>query len=210
LAIHQFTAAGCWFENSRSGIYRAATRHSVCFTGCYLHTFNHAQMMDFGDAAGYHFLGGNYFPADTNSQRIVNVNPDATGAVLGQPVSASYANTGAPAGPLMLPLQQGAGTVRTMSGTLAQGQELVLRLGRGTFFIGLNVWQRTNPRARSQATYSAFLCDGDNEAVVQIASHVGSDGPESFELAPCTNGVKLTYTGAQDVEAFISGAGAVG
>ena len=168
-------------------------------------------MMDFGDAAGYHFLVGNYIPSETSSQRIVNINPDATGAMVCQPVSASYANTGAPAGPLMLPLQAGAGTVRTMSGTLAQGQELVLRLGRGTFFIGLNVWQTGNPRARSQATYSAFLCDGDNEAVVQIASHVGAaTGRNRLSSAPCTNGVKLTYTGARGVEAFISGAGAVG
>jgi hypothetical protein len=209
-SIHQFTATGCWFENSSLGIYRAAGAHSVAFTGWYLNTFNTSVMMDFGDAAGYHFLGGNFCPSDTKSLNIVNVNPTATGEVIGQSIPMSYAGTGANV-PLILPAAQtGTGAVRSVSGTLSPGQQLILRTGRGTFFVGVDIWWTQSANVRSQATYSAFLFDGDNEGVVQIASRTGSGGGQSYTLAPSANGLTLTYTGSQTVNAFISASGVIG
>jgi hypothetical protein len=208
--IHQFTATGCWFENSTSGIYRAATRHSVCFTGCYLHTFSHDRMMDFGDSAGYHFLGGNYIPSDTRSLSIVNVNSDATGAVLGQSIPMTYASKSASVPLLLLPMQPATGAVRSVSGTLVPGEDLVLKLGRGTFLVGVSIWAMESPQVRSQATYSAFLFDGDHEEVVQIASRAGNRGAQSYDLVPSGNSVTLTYRGEQTANVSISGTGAVG
>ena len=208
--IQQFTASGCWFENSTLGIYRAASAHSVAFTGCFLHTFDTSLMMDFGDAAGYHFLGGNFIPTGTKSLAIVNVNPTATGEVIGQGIPMSYAGTGANV-PLILPAAQtGTGAVRSASGTLSPGQQLILSTGRGTFLVGVDIWWPQSANVRSQATYSAFLFDGDNEGVVPIASRTGSGGGQSYTLTPSTNGLTLTNTGSQTVNAFISASGVIG
>lgn len=208
--IQQFTATGCWFENSAVGIYRAATAHSLCLTGCFLHTFDTTAMMDFGDAAGYHMLNGNYIPAGTRSQNIINVNSSAVGAAIGQAIPMFYSGTGAEV-PLILPAAQtGTGAVRSVSATLTSGQQLVLSLGRGTFFVGVDIWWTQSGNVRSQATYSAFLFDGDNEAVIPIASHTGSGGAQSYTLVPSVNSLTLTYTGSQTVSAYLSGAGVVG
>jgi hypothetical protein len=208
--IQQFTASACWFENSTAGIYRAARAHSVAFTGCRLHTFDTSLMMDFGDAAGYHFLGGNYLAPGTSSLTIVNVNPTATGSVVGQGVQLIYAGSGANVPLDLPPVQTGTGAVRSASATLSPGQQLVLSTGRGTFLIGVDIWWTLSANVRSQATYSAFLFDGDNEGVVQIASRTGSGGGQSYILAPSTNGLTLTYTGGQTVNAFISASGVTG
>lgn len=208
--IQQASFSGCWFEESASGIYRASGAHSCSFSGCYLHTNDTTSLMNFGDAAGYHFFGGNYLPSATKSSTIVSVNPTATGAVFGQGITLTYNSSGAYA-PLIIPtVQPGTGAVRSISGTLTNGQTLTLALGRGSFFIAANVWKSTSANVRTQATCSALLFDGDNEVVTTITSHTGSGGGESFTLAPSTNSVTLTYTGSDTVSAYLSGTGVTG
>jgi Pectate lyase superfamily protein len=208
--IQQASFSGCWFENSAEGIYRAAGAHSCSFTGCYLHTFSMSRLMDFGAAAGYHSLTGNYLPSATRSQSIVNVNATATGGVFGQGITLTYATSGAAVPLLLPPVQTGTGAVRSATATLSAGQSLTLALGRGTFFIGANVWRCSLPNARTQSTYSAFLFDGDNEAVMLFASHSGSGGSEPFSLLPSNNSVTLTYAGRDTVTAYLSGTGVTG
>lgn len=201
--------SGCWFEDSRNGIYRASRAHAASFVGCYLHTASREHMMDFGDAAGYHFIGGHFVPASTKSLDVVNVNPAAIGAVSGQPLRLKYAGNGASASLSMPAAQPGTGGVWSASAELTRGQALVLRLGRGVFFIGASVHRATSPAVRSQASYSAFLSDGDHEDVELIAGRSGSGGGLPFSLTPSGNSVTLTYDGAGDVLAYISGAGVV-
>src|SRR5262249_31146059 len=102
--IQQADFSGCWFENSAQGIYRARTAHSASFTGCYLHTNNRESLMDFGNAAGYHFIAGHFVPSSTSSVRVVNVNPGALGSVLGQPLTLTHSG-GGDAPLVMLPAQ---------------------------------------------------------------------------------------------------------
>lgn len=208
--IQQADFSGCWFENSAHGIYRASKAHSVSFTGCFLHTNSRESMMDFGSAAGYHFIGGHFVPTNTRSSRVVNVNPDATGAVLGQSLSLSYAGSGREVPLMLLPNQAGTGAVRSASAQLRKGQKLTLPLGRGVFFIGVNVWNVASSGQREQGSYTAFLFDGDNEAVVENASRKGSGGGQSFTLTPSRNSVTLTYTGTDTVNAYMSGTGTIG
>jgi hypothetical protein len=208
--IQQADFSGCWFENSAHGIYRAKTAHSVSFTGCFLHTNNRATLMDFGGAAGYHFIGGHFVPTNTASLKIVNVNAGAVGSVLGQPLSLTYADSDQEVPLILPPAQTGTGAVRSASAQLKKGQTLVLRLGRGVFFVGVDVWKADSFKVRQQASYTAFLFDGDNEAVEEIASRAGSGGTQMFTLAPSHNSVTLTYTGSDMVNAYMSGTGTVG
>ena len=201
---------GCWFEESSQGIYRASVAHSATFTGCNLHTSNSQHLMDFGDAAGYHFIAGHNISSTTAAQNIVNVNPTATGAVLGQALPLFYATTGAYVPLILQPLQTGTAAVRSASATLMPGQQVVLPLGRGAFFVAVDVWWTQSANVRTQSTYSAFLFDGDNEGVTLIASRSGSGGGQAFTLAASGNAVTLTYTGNLAVSAFISGTGVVG
>ena len=208
--IQHLDCSGCWFEESKQGIYRAATAHSAIFVGCYLHTRNADHMMDFGGAAGYHFIGGHFIPAGTRSTQVVNVNATATGAVLGQSLSLKYAGSGAEVPLVLVPTQAGTGAVRSLSAELAKGQSVVLTLGRGVFFVGADVRSVTAPQSRSRASYSAFLSDGDDEDVQLIAHRDGSAGAVPFSLRPSGNSVTLTNTGAQTVRVFISGTGTPG
>jgi hypothetical protein len=207
--IQQAAFSGCWFENSAFGIYRAAGQHSCSFTGCYLHTSNTTSMMDFGSAAGYHFLGGNFLPSGTKSVLIANVNGGATGSVLGQAITLTQSN--GVAMPEIIPaLQTGTGTVRSASAQLTHGQSVTLNLGRGCFFVAANVWNTANASIRTQASYTAFLFDGNNEAVTQSASRNGSGGAETFTISGATNAISLTYTGTDTVTVFVSGTGVAG
>lgn len=90
------SATGAWFENSTSGIYQAATAHNLALTGCFLHTSNATRLMDFGSAAGYHSLNGNYLSSITASAVIANVNQGATGIISGQGLTARYVTTALP------------------------------------------------------------------------------------------------------------------
>jgi hypothetical protein len=206
--IQQADFSGCWFEDSKSGIYRASRAHSVSFVGCFLHTANPHHMMDFGDAAGYHFVGGHFIPEATKSPRIVNVNFAANGAVLGQSIPLTYAASGAEVPLILAPAQTGTEVVRSTSAELVPGQAVVLALGRGVFFVGLNVSRATSPDVRWQASYTAFLFDGDDEAVQLIAQHK-RDGDLQCVLAPSNNRVTLTNMGSDVVKVFISGSGVV-
>jgi len=90
--IQHATLRGCWFENSSSGIYQANTAHNVDISGCYLHT-QATLLMNFGAAAGYHSLAGNFVPSGSSSTIVGGVNPtSAYGAVVGQPISLLDAN----------------------------------------------------------------------------------------------------------------------
>jgi len=208
--IQQADFNGCWFENSTRGIYRATTAHCVSFTGCFLHTNHRGTLMDFGGAAGYHFIGGHFVPGNTASLKIVNVNAGATGSVLGQPLTLTYASNGQPVPLILPPAQTGTGAVRSASAQLKKGQTLVLPLGRGVFFIGVDVRQTAPSKARQQASYTAFLSDGDNEGVEKIASRTGTGGSQPFTLAASHNSVTLTYTGSDTVNAYLSGTGTIG
>ena len=193
--IQMFSAFGCWFENSTNGIYRAAGGHTASFQGCLLHTNCVSLLMDFGDAAGNAAICACEFGQLNKSTVIANLN--TTGVY-------DFRLSGVSSG------GYGKGNVQSASATLTNGQTLVLPLGRGTFFVGVDIWFTGSANQRSQATYSAFLFDGDNEAVSLIASHTGSGGPQPYTLAPSTNSVTLTYTGAQTVAVFVSGSGVTG
>jgi hypothetical protein len=202
--------SGCWFEESKQGIYRAAIAHSASFVGCYLHTRNADHMMDFGGAAGYHFIGGHFIPAGTKSAQISNVNVTSSGAVLGQPLSLKYAGNNSEAPLVLVPMQAGTGTVRSISAELAKGQTAILLLGRGVFFVGADVRSVTTPHLRSQASYTAFLFEGDQGDVHVIAQHDGRAGGVPFSLKCSGNSVTLTNTGADTVRVSISGTGTPG
>lgn len=206
--IAQASFSGCWFENSALGVYRAAHAHSASFTGCYLHTFNPISLMDFGNAAGFHFLAGNYMPADTKSTKIFNVNPTAAGAVLGQSITLLQSNGSVvPA----LPAQSQAATPALRPSVTAQlrnGQSVSLLLGKGTFDISLCVLSLVDSRSRTHARYTAFLFDGDNERIVELAKSDGSAGGQSFAIACANNKVTLTFTGRDTASAVLSGSGA--
>jgi hypothetical protein len=207
--ISQASFSGCWFENSAKGIYRAANAHSASFTGCYLHTFNSQSMMDFGNAAGYHFFGGNLLPADTKSARIINVNPTAIGAVFGQPIKLRQSN-GVEVPLVISPVQPGAGGVRSISAQLRNSQSVSLALGRGCFNVALSIWSVADSKVRTQASYTAFLFDGDGERLTEIASSNGSGGGQSFSLTCSNNGLTLRYKGDDTVVAYLSGSGVPG
>jgi hypothetical protein len=205
--IQHVDCSGCWFEESKQGIYRAVTAHSASFVGCFLHTRNADRMMDFGGAAGYHFIGGHFIPVGTKSVQIINVNLTATGAILGQAVSLKYVGGGGEAPLVLVPIQAGTGTVRSTSAELSKGQSAVLTLGRGVFFVGADVRSVTTPHARSQASYTAFLSEGEDEDVQLIARRDGRAGAVPFSLRPSGNGVTLINTGAETVRVSISGTG---
>jgi hypothetical protein len=206
--VQHVDCSGCWFEESRQGIYRATGAHSVSFVGCYLHTHNTDHMMDFGAAAGYHFIGGHFIPAATRSVQISNVSPAATGAVLGQAMSLKYAGTGSQAPLVLAPLQAGTGAVRSISAELTKGQTAVLMLGRGVFFLGADVRSVATPDLRSQASYTAFLFEGDDADVHLIAQRDGRAGAAPFSLRSAGNSVTLTNTGTETLRVLISGTGA--
>jgi len=193
--IQMFSAFGCWFENSANGIYRAVTAHTASFQGCLLHTNSGSLLMDFGGAAGNVAICACEFGQGNASSVIANLNTTAT---------YDFRLSGVSSG------GYGKGNVRSASATLTNGQTLVLPLGRGTFFVGVDIWFTGSANQRSQATYSAFLFDGDNEAISLIASHTGSAGSQPYTLVPSTNSVTLTYTGTQTVNVFISGSGVTG
>lgn len=70
---------GCWFEDSVSGIYQAATAHCVNFSGCFLQTksTNTTQLMDMGNAAGNFSLKGCSVGATSGSSLLKNINASA-------------------------------------------------------------------------------------------------------------------------------------
>lgn len=207
--VSQVSFSGCWFENSQSGIYRAAHAHSVSFTGCYLHTFNTGSLMDFGNAAGFHFLAGNYLPADTKSIKVANVNPTSVGAVLGQPIVLLQSN-GAEVPSLLVPSQSAVpASPRSFSAQLDMGQSMALPLGRGTFNISLCVTSVVNPRSRTHASYTAFLFDGDNERILPIAKDDGSEGGQSFSIVCAHNKVVLTNTDGHAAAVVACATGAI-
>lgn len=193
--IQMFSVFGCWFENSVNGIYRAAGGHTASFQGCLLHTNCVSLLMDFGDAAGNAAICACEFGQNNQSTVIANLNTTAV---------YDFRLSGVSSG------GYGKGNVQSASATLTNGQTLVLPLGRGTFFVGVDIWFTGSANQRSQATYSAFLFDGDNEAVSLIASHAGSGGAQPYTLVPSTNSVTLTYTGMQTVAVFVSGSGVTG
>lgn len=205
--IQHLDCSGCWFEESKQGIYRAAVAHSASFVGCYLHTRNADHMMDFGGAAGYHFIGGQFIPVGTRSSQIVNVNATATGAVLGQAISLNYAGTHTEAPLVLMPMQPGTGAVRSTSAELAPRQSAVLPLGRGVFFVGADVRSTTTPQVGSQASYTAFLFEGDDGDVHLITQRDGRAGAALFVLRPSGNSVTLTNTGGDTVRVVMSGTG---
>ena len=205
--ISQASFAGCWFENSKQGIYRAALAHSTSFTGCYLHTFDAAAMMDFGSAAGYHFFGGNFLPSDTESTKVINVNADAVGAAFGQLIPL-YFRSGAQVPHVIPPVQPTGNGVRTSAAQLLKGQALDLVLGVGCFIVSVNIWKASDKKVRSQASYIAFLCDGDSEELQLIASRDGSNGGQPYAILGTGNRVTLTYQGYDAVSAYLSATGA--
>lgn len=200
---------GGWCENSTAGIYQGSTAHNVAFTGCILHTSCATHMMDFGSSAGYHSLAGNYLPATTSSTTIKNVNPtDATGLISGQGITLTYVTSGYPAPQYMPAKMSGnAATWRTY-GVIGNGATLALSLGRGTFFVAV-LSRDSVGSARTSATYSAFLFDGDSEAVTSIASDNGSNGAWSFSLAPSNNAITLTNTSGGNAYVSISATGTI-
>ena len=207
--ISQASFSGCWFENSRLGIYRAASAHSVSFVGCYLHTFNSLSMMDFGNSAGYHFLGGNFVPAGTRSIKIVNVNPTASGAVFGQPLDMRLAND-VPMPLVISPATAGSAASRSVCSKLNHGDALSLELGRGCFNVTLSVWNIADPKVRTQASYTAFLFDGDNEGLTKTAAGNGSHGPVSYSLHCEKNKVTFNYEGLGLAMVYLVGTGVSG
>jgi len=202
--ISQASFSGCWFENSFSGIYRALHAHSACFTGCYLHTLHVDSIMDFGSAAGYYFLGGNFVPANSKSVKIVNVNPTSTGAVLGQRLPL-FSSTGAELPPIVLPGSHDTpGSLsRSVTAVLGHGGSTLLQLKSGVFNVGVDVREVGNAKSRTQSTFTAFLCDGDGERVVETSSNNGSTGGQPFNLICGNNRLILTYSGSDTVNASI-------
>ena len=200
--ISQASFSGCWFENSETGIYRAANAHSVSFVGCYLHTFCPEAMMDFGNAAGYYFFGGNFLPFGTKSTKISNVNPTSAGASFGQKIQLLRSNgTQVPAISQSNSVESGGAQTPAV---LRGAESVSLFLGRGIHRISLTIHNTQNWKSRMQAAYYAFLHDGDNESVVEAAKSEGSGGSPSFSIACTNNQVTVTNTGDGAVSVMLS------
>ena len=78
--VQQISAFGGWFENSVNGVYRAHTAHSVDLVACLFHTNNPDYIMELGSSAGRHYFSGRVSET-TASNKIINVNPAATGRI---------------------------------------------------------------------------------------------------------------------------------
>ncbi len=72
--VQNIMAIGTWFENSRSGIFRAQNSFSLQLIGCHLHTSSNTALLDFGGQAG-HVTIKSWMAPDSRSHALINTNP---------------------------------------------------------------------------------------------------------------------------------------
>jgi hypothetical protein len=75
LPVQNIMAVGAWFENSRSGIFRAQNSFNLQMIGCHLHTSSQRALLDFGGRAGHASLKS-WMAPDSKSNALINTNPN--------------------------------------------------------------------------------------------------------------------------------------
>lgn len=195
---------GTWFENSSNGIYTATTAQTLNITGSYLQTAS-STLINLNGAAGNVSIKGSFIPNSSSSSLMAGLNPSYTYDVCTSGVA----------------LQGKGGTcfVQPNNGlvfsntSMTNGGTLVLPVGRGTYYVTVEVFKNTSANTRTQAIWWCSLFDGDNEACRAIqdsggnASQNGSGGSEGYTLAPSNDAITFTYTGSDTVSAFVSAKG---